>query len=78
VWGNNHSDIPRFCIEMAADDNMSIDKKEEHDEREGSDDSMDSMAEGEGDGEGELGALPEATSQVKRKGGRKPVCIYYV
>ena len=59
---------------MAADDNMSIDKKEEHDDREGSDDSMDSMPEGEGEGEGEHGAMPEVTGQVKRKGGRKPVC----
>lgn len=58
---------------MAADDNMSIDKKEEHDEREGSDDSMDSMPEGEGEGDGETGAMPEVTGQVKRKGGRKPI-----
>ena len=63
---------------MAADDNMSIDKKEEHDEREGSDDSMDSMPEGEGEGEGEPGAMPEVTGQVKRKGGRKPVCPCHV
>jgi len=63
---------------MAADNNMSIDKKEEHDEREGSDDSMDSMPEGEGDGDGEIGAAPESTGQVKRKGGRKPVRICFV
>jgi len=58
---------------MAAEEIMSIDKKEEHYDREGSDDSMDSMPEGELEGDGDLGAAPEVTGQVKRKGGRKPV-----
>ncbi|KAG9247635.1 hypothetical protein BJ878DRAFT_434990, partial [Calycina marina] len=51
---------------MATEEIMSIDKKE-HDEREGSDDSMDSTP------EAELGPSAEGTAQVKRKGGRKPI-----
>lgn len=48
-------------------DNMSIDKKEQ--DREGSDDSMDSTP------EAETGVPQENAAQQKRKGGRKPVCI---
>lgn len=59
---------------MAENDNMSIDKKEL--DREGSDDSMDSILEGENPDElgTSQGNLENPVGQQKRKGGRKPVC----